>query len=325
MYTTTLRIGCVLAATSLAAALATAVPAQGSQLRHSAADPGVIVFGADATGSFQLYTVRGDGSGFQQITHLAHGDAVAPDWSPDGSHLIFELDLAHTARLAVVDADGGHLRLLPRLAPEGGATLQPSYGVSGKRIYYERYDGKQDDALFSASLAGRHRKRLTNPPDGYSDTDPNVSPDGSTLSFVRLGTAPFDSALMTLDLATGKVRQLTPYAADVAVKQSWAPNGKRIVFSRDALQLRDGISANVNSIRADGSRRRAVTVYSGGSINAFVGSYSPNGRWIVYREEHADRAPLMVIRPDGTGAHPILEVDGLRPRFIDWSTGPGVG
>ena len=39
-------------------------------------------------------------------------------------------------------------------------------------------------------------------------------------------------------------------------------------------------------------------------------------------EEHPDRAPLMVVRPDGSDAHPILEVDGMRPRYIDWGPGP---
>ncbi len=143
-----------------------------------AADPGLIVFGSDATGSYQLYTVLGDGSGLTQITHLAKADAVHPDWSPDGRHIVFELDIAKTARLAVMDADGGHLRMLPRLAPSGGATGQPSYAPSGRRVYYERYDGADEAAIFSATLSGQHRRRVTDPPAGQFDTDPNVSPTG---------------------------------------------------------------------------------------------------------------------------------------------------
>jgi Tol biopolymer transport system component len=282
---------------------------------------GLIVFGSDATGSYQLYTVRGDGTGLTQITDLPDAEAVHPDWSPDGRHIVFEMDTPQTSRLAVIDADGSHLRVLPKLAPRGGGNGQPSYAPTGRRIYYERYDGADEAAIFSASLAGNHRRRVTDPPAGQYDTDPNVSPDGLTLSFIRQAGGEFDSALMTMDLTSGEVTQLTPFSADVAVKQAWSPNGRRLTYSRDAWELRDGVSANVMSVRADGARGHSVTVYSGGATNAFVGSYSPDGRWIVYREEHADRAPLMVIRPDGSDAHAILEVDGMRPRFIDW--GPG--
>jgi hypothetical protein len=45
-----------------------------------------------------------------------------------------------------------------------------------------------------------------------------------------------------------------------------------------------------------------------------VGSYSPDGRWIVYREQHPDRAPLMIMRPDGRHGRTILNVPGVVPR-----------
>jgi Tol biopolymer transport system component len=286
-----------------------------------AVNPGLIVFGADATGSYQLYTVRGDGTDLQQITDFADAEAVHPDWSPDGRHIVFEMDTPKTLRLAVIDADGGHLKVLPRLAPSGGATAQPSYAPNGRRIYYERYDGADEAAIFSATLSGQQRRRVTDPPAGQYDTDPNVSPDGSTLSFIRQAGGEFDSALMTMDLSSGDVTQVTPFSADVAVKQGWSPDGRRLTFSRNAWEPKEGVSGNVMTIRPDGTRQHAVTSYTGGKVNAFVGSYSPDGRWIVYREENGDRTPLMVVRPDGSGAHPILEVDGLRPRYIDW--GPG--
>lgn len=296
-------------------------PADAAHQAHQA-DETVIVFGADATGSYQLYTVHGDGTGLTRITELRKGDAVHPDWSPDAHQVVFELDIARTGRIAFVDATGEHLRVLPRLAPRRGANAQPSFAPSGDRIYYERYDGGDEAAIFSASLTGHHRRRVTSPPQGYGDTDPNVSPDGSTLSFVRLGPEEFDSALFTVDLATGEETRLTPFSADVAVKQAWAPNGRRLTFSRDGDELKPGVSANVRTMRADGRGWRVVTTYRGGKVNAFVGSYSPDGRWIVYREDHAERAPLMVVRPDGSQAHAILEVKDLRPRFIDWGPAP---
>ena len=82
-----------------------------------------------------------------------------------------------------------------------------------------------------------------------------------------------------------------------------------------------GISSNVMTIAPSGRQLRAVTRYSGGETRALVGSYSPDGRWIVYREESPTGARMMKIRPDGSGATVVLQVPDLVPRFIDW--GPG--
>jgi Tol biopolymer transport system component len=40
--------------------------------------------------------------------------------------------------------------------------------------------------------------RVTSPPVGYGDTDPNVSPDGRTLAFVRLSKGSEDGDLHSL-------------------------------------------------------------------------------------------------------------------------------
>src|SRR5690349_14247161 len=43
---------------------------------------GRIAFQAQTDAGIQIFTVRPNGQGLQQITHLT-GHAVAPDWSPD--------------------------------------------------------------------------------------------------------------------------------------------------------------------------------------------------------------------------------------------------
>jgi Tol biopolymer transport system component len=308
----------------LTALATTAYPASASP-EPSSQSSGLLVFSADATGSAQLYTVHPDGSGLTQITHLKNAEATQADWSPDGEHIAFELDKPTSVRVAVIGYDGSGMRVLRGLAPANGASAQPAFAANGRRLYYERWDGVSDDTIYSVNLQGKHPRRLTNPPEHYGDTEPSPSPDGTMLSFVRLGEQDGKSALMVLNLKTGKVRQLTPFSADVAIKTGWAPNSKRIGFSRDAYSLKDGISANIVTVKPDGTGRRKVTSYAGGKVHAFFGSYSPDGQWIVYREEHTDRWPLMLVRPDGSDAHPILEVDGLRPRGTDWGTGPGVG
>ena len=126
--------------------------AEAAPARRPAKLGGLIVFGADQTSSSQLYTVRPDGSQLRQITHLTDGDAVSPDWSPDGRRIVFELGTPDTGKIAIVNADGTGLSVLP-LA--GTILGQPSFTADGQGVVFERFDGVSDDALFVARLDAR--------------------------------------------------------------------------------------------------------------------------------------------------------------------------
>src|SRR5690349_21114861 len=83
-----------------------------SQSSTPAAAPaagGLIVYGAEKEGSpTQLVTIRPDGTGATQITHVTGDGAVNPDWSPDGSQIVYEGDSAKGAGIILVDADGSN-------------------------------------------------------------------------------------------------------------------------------------------------------------------------------------------------------------------------
>jgi hypothetical protein len=57
-------------------------------------------------------------------------------------------------------------------------------------------------------------------------------------------------------------------------------------------------------------------------VNAFAGSYWPDGKYIVYRLEDHGRYALMKMRSDGTHAKTILGFSDFRPRAIDWGPRP---
>lgn len=316
----------VLTVVALTAAAVLVNPTPSSAGGHGGHGHGLIVFTAETEESQQLWTIRPDGSDAHQITDV-DGAAVHPDWSPDGRTIVFEWDLPDdtTAQIAFVDADGGNLRTLPVTQP-GCADVNPAFTADGQRVVYEHFDCGTDDSLYVRSVDGSGEpQRITAPgPDGY--TEPNPSPDGRLLSYVRTaGGVEFQQAL-TVSAADGSsARDLLPPSEDVAVKTGWSPDSTHIVLTTDANPIGDApLQANMATIAADGSDFTYLTHYEGGHQSAFAGSYSPDGRLIAYRLENSDtgESGMWTIRPDGTHPTLLFQREGLRARYIDWGGVP---
>jgi Tol biopolymer transport system component len=157
-------------------------------------------------------------------------------------------------------------------------------------------------------------------PDGQ--TDPNVSPDGRHLSYIRFdGGVEFQQALTVADADGSHPRDLLPPSADIGVKHGWSPDNRHIVFTRDANPDPDTgiLSANMGIVSL-GGHVRMLTHFRGGTWSAFAGSFSPDGCWIVYRLQNNDTGAswLQVMRTNGSHRHTIFHQDGIRARGSDW-------
>ena len=274
---------------------------------------GLIVFQADTGSGYQIYTVKPNGHDLRQITHL-DGDALHADWSPDGRRIAFAVQTeADCSNLAIMNADGSQLAIVAH--GPGICEGEPSFTPDGSRLVFERYDAATNvDALWSMKLDGSDRQMIIAPPNGA--TDPNVSPDGRTLSFVGFNGQDLGQALFTVRMDGTGLTRLTSYATDVAIKQDWAPDGRHLVYTDNADTF--DRPANVITIRPDGTGSRGVTHYESPDRRAYVGSYSPDGQWIIFRLEDHGSYALYRVRPDGSDLHAILPFSSLRPRGIDW-------
>jgi Tol biopolymer transport system component len=299
----------ILALTCAAAvALAIAAPAHATSPGRN----GKIVFSSNRTGSYQLYTIGPSGGGLRQVTHL-DGDAVTPDWSPDGRWIAFELDTADGGSVALMRADGSHMRMLPN-PPGGQFTGQPSFTPGGGRIVFGSFNPDANDAaIWIETLRGRHQHRLATGPAGADD--PNVSPDGRWLTFVAFNRQDFGQGLIRTTIRGTHPKLLLPYSTDVAIKHDWSPDGRRIGFSDDADRP---VSANVATVTAEGADLRRLTHLGDPELRALFGSYSPDGQWIVYRFEHRGHYTLVRMHPDGSHKTVIRRFSNFPPRYIDW-------
>jgi Tol biopolymer transport system component len=276
---------------------------------------GLIAFQAQTDAGVQIYTVRPSGRDLRQITHES-GDAMAPDWSPDGRRIVFQHQVPDACtNVAIMNADGSGLVEFPNPAV---CEDDPSFTPDGSRIVFHRFDpASNDDAFWSMDLNGNDRQRI-----GLCCDDPNVSPNGEKLSFVSRNGQPIGAALSTSSLDGSNLFQVTPFEFNVAAKQDWSPDGQHLVFTKDGDVPVPGVSANIAIIQPDGTNLRLVTHYEGGDVSAFVGSYSPDGRWVVFRLNDHGLFGLFKIHPDGTHLTTILPLSSFRPRFIDWGPRP---
>ena len=276
---------------------------------------GRIVFSADDGSGFELYSIRPDGTGLVQLTRLA--GATHPDWSPNGRRIVFTLEGETNSQLFVMNRDGGNVHELT-----AGFQAQPAFTPDGHHVVFEDCDCNQQ-GIFIMRDDGTGRRRLTTHEFEFEgDSDPNVSPDGETVTFVRHKEAGVLQALFAVDTAGGNVRKLVPYRFEVAIKHDWAPDGRHIVITTNA-DYPNGRSPNVATVAADGSGLRLLTTIDQAESGAFAGSYSPNGRWIVFRVENlvTERFRLFKMRPDGSNRTLIADLP-FAPRHIDWGSPP---
>lgn len=312
----------IVAVTSVMLCLGAAVPVRATYPARN----GLILFGAETRRSgYELFTIQADGTDLTRLTHL-DGDAVHPDWSPDGTQIVFEFDHPDGpvfCSIELMNADGSEMvDLTTDQNPVGwsGCEAQPSFTPDATRILFEHYDDTTDiDTIQSMNLTGHNRVEVT---DGIGKgvTDPNVSPDGATVSFIAGNGEDLKQAIMTSALDGTNLERIVPFRLDIAVKHDWAPDGAHIVFGDNADRLTK--PANIATVTPDGGGLTYLTHYRKPTHRAYVGGYSPNGRWIVFRLEIGDRAGLFRMHPDGSHIKTILPMSAFRPRFIDWGPAP---
>ena len=270
---------------------------------------------------FQLFTVQRDGT--KRVALSIALSATHPDWSPDGKRIVFGLEGPTAASIATISADGTDLRNLTPTGFQG----QPSFSPDGKWIVYERDRSPTDNRVWIMRADGSDARRLTRNPfkkqgECGCDTDPNFSPDGNRITFVRIKQDENQQALFAMNRDGSGLRRLTPYSWDVAVKHDWAPDGKLIVLTTNADFIDPDEPANLVTIRPDGTGKKVLTHFTSRSAGAFAGSFSPDGKQIAFRLETGGRPSLAFISRNGGKIQTARISRAGDPRFIDWGPQP---
>jgi TolB protein len=230
-----------------------------------------------------IESVNPDGSDLQLLVGNSNGPLSTPDWSPEGRHLVFSTETASGCSVDMANAHGGDITDLSEARP--GCEYEPTFTPDGRRIVFavQRCESCQQ-WMESMNLNGRDRRKIVMAPAGVEFSDINVAPDGSRIAFVGQ-RATYRRGLYTVGMNGSHLKEILPLSLDVGARFDWAPDGRRIVFTRYS-ESPPGHQPNVATVRPDGTHQIVLTYVSQPGVGDGGATYSPDGRWIVYRYEN---------------------------------------
>ncbi|MBN1264785.1 MAG: PD40 domain-containing protein [Anaerolineales bacterium] len=207
--------------------------------------------------AWNLFTIAADGSGLTRITDFRSNN---PDWSPDGSKIVFQSDFQNEPQdipdLYTIDVSGENLSELvdapetvdynPRWAPDSSSILFLSNRTGNMELFLMNPDGSD----------------ITQITDGASPvTGAAWSPDSQRIAFIYGSSTASELYIIDRGGDTGSVVRLTSDQYN-DTGPSWSPDGERIVYASN----HDG-QLDLWVVNADGSGAVQLT------NDAFVDAY----------------------------------------------------
>lgn len=256
---------------------------------HRAATSDAIVVQAPSAQGNGVFMIDTDGSVGRRLDP-GTSSAKHPDWSPDGSEVVFVDD--SDGSLWTVGVDGSTPKRL--LSCDDGCFYLdfPAYSPDGTRIAYTRYEPPSGDGAPSASSihvldlqTGESTEVVRSEQPELVDV-PRWSPDGRRLV---VGIDQFDDALYesgstigVIDANGGDLRRLVD-ASKFAYGPDWSESG--IVFSVETREYRKDPQSNDDTwdlfvVQPDGTGLRAITRQAKGS-KLLQPAWLPDGQRIV--------------------------------------------
>jgi Tol biopolymer transport system component len=194
-----------------------------------------------------------DGKNATRLTNNPAKD-ISPDWSPDGSQIIFSSDRAGNYDIYVMSAEGEQVDL-NQLTDAAFDELDASISSDGTQILFMENEKGTAYKLSMMSIDGKLRTRLTDDKDVIAYSAGAWAPDSVHFSYVI-------GYLDVRDILIGDINQITSYLTGDRVTwrqgmnlyPNWSPSGEQLVFVSDM----DGQS-DLYIILADGSGIFRVT------------------------------------------------------------------
>ena len=276
---------------------------------HASAFSGINGKIAIERGGDGIVVMNPDGSGQRSLADTASISGRFPDWSPDGTKIVFTgIPPGASEEIFVINADGTGLMRLTN--GSGSTSMSPKWSPDGSRIVFQRQHTRNDATgeagidIYVMNAVGGELTQVTDGtellPDRHNlgNQYPNWSPGGDSIVFesVNLGPDGYRGELWLMNATGGGWRRLT--VADPALVNfvfyypdeypTWSPDGRKIAFRRS---FPSGVS-DIFIVNADGTGVSQLT----NTGAAATPSWSPDGTQIAF----SSAGQIHVISADGS-------------------------
>ncbi|HMF93714.1 MAG TPA: hypothetical protein VKE96_05445 [Vicinamibacterales bacterium] len=228
-----------------------------------------------------------DGEAMRNLTNTLDIDEKWPQWSPDGQWIAFSRSPKDRPVVVKVSPLGGPEQTIAEHAYEAAWTPD----TRGLVMHWE--EPGHPFAIIHQVLETGTRRQLTRPPVGFSDIFPRVSPDGTTLAFVRSGGG--RSAVFLVPMAGGEPALFGEWSGGVVGGIEWMPDGRELLVTRPA-------SAGRRLMRVPVHARRPEVPVPGFPYESVGPSISRVGTGSGYRLAVASGQPDVGLRLVDLGA-----------------------
>jgi Tol biopolymer transport system component/DNA-binding CsgD family transcriptional regulator len=224
-------------------------------------------------------------------------------WSPDGSHIVYELrsegaatpSVSRTNRLFLMNADGSD----PHELTDG---MFPSWSPDGRLLAYWKENRGGSSTIGDIYIMDIESGREFSLGEFSSDEQPQWSPDRSRYVFHHLAIDP-------------EAQSATPLFDRPSVILGWSPDGTKVAYIEGAAfgpPPRSLVILNTESgTRTTFHTSTARTAHAAGS--GYYGTWSPDGRYYAFvameAEGTASSALLVADSDSGTASRILGDVN----------------
>ncbi len=181
-----------------------------------------LVFFRPISARGQIFRIRTDGTGYQRLTNNGR-DCVDPDFSPDGTKIVYAVSPA--GPFYTMNADGTNEAQLPNVS---GAF--PRYSPDGKKILYSNWGATYQSDLFVYDIETTVSTRITNHQSGQAFTRGEWSSDGTRLVVDVRESGDDDVWLLNAD-GSSPVNLTADLSSSLEQTGSWSSNGQSVLFA----------------------------------------------------------------------------------------------
>jgi len=240
-----------------------------------------------------------------QLTSNREVFEANPIYSPDGSWVLFESDLAGNRDIWVMPSGGGQAQ---QLTKDKAFDTSPFWSPDGTQVVFESdRSGYKNIWILDVTSPDSDPIQLTSGP--WDDGDPVWSPDGTRIAHESNREKDWGSEIWVSPIDGGPATRLTTTGDGIYHRTAdWSPDGALLVFESNRMDDQ----ATLFTMPAEGGSVTRITPVSGYEGHP---AWSPDGREIAYESSLTGVMEIFTIPSGGGAPFQVTTGSGHWPRW----------